>query len=135
MSRDRRQERKQETQAVPVDQLIAQEMNASAETAEPKQSRKLTDDQLAQLAHRLCLAYECAFASTPNMQPVADAIKQTASEVLKMGHSCDLRYVGELLRRLDAVIAPIAHRTHHNENTREQLAVAHDILSAAGVLS
>jgi len=134
MSRDKRQDRKQETQAVPVDQVVAQEMNASAETAEPEQSRKLTDEQLAQLAHWLCLAYECAYASTPNMQPIAEAIKQTASEVLKMGHSCDLRYVGELLRRLDAVIVPIAHRTHHNENARAQLAMAYAILSDAGVL-
>ncbi len=148
MSRDKRQERKQETTQVeqtvqvqadaqPIERPITDSIAYKGESEQwpnPLQIRRLDDAQVAQTAYWLCSAYESASVSAPFMQPIADAIKQTAGEVLKMGNLCDMRYVDGLLKRLMATIEPTSHRSHHHAATIRGLQEVLIILADAGVL-
>lgn len=142
MSKEKRPERKQETTQVeqPVQvQADAQPKRSVAslvdtEEGMPEPKPELNDTQVAQMAHWLCLAYESASASASFMQPIADAIKQTAGEVLKIGNLCDMRYVSGLLKRLMMTIEPASHRSHHHAATIRALQEVLIILADAGVL-
>lgn len=143
MSKEKRQERKQETtqveQPVQVQADDAQPKRSDAQVGDseevtPELKPKLNDAQVAQMAYWLCSAYESASASAQFMQPIADAIKQAAYEVLQLGPRCDLVYFGELVRRLMATIEPTSHRSHHHAATIRGLQEALIILADAGVL-
>lgn len=142
MSRDKRQERKQET--TQAEQPVQVETDAQpkrsvaplgdSEEVMPEPKPMLNDAQVAQMAYWLCSAYESASASAQFMQPISDAIKQTAGEVLKMGNLCDMRYVDDLLKRLTTTIEPTSHRSHHHAATIRALQEVCSILADAGVL-
>jgi hypothetical protein len=129
MGRDKRQERKQET--TQVEQPVQVETEPQEVMPQPKQKLELDDAKVAQLANRLCAAYESAAAASLSMQPVADAIKQTAGEVLTMGNQCDMRYVSGLLKRLMATIEPTSHRSQNHSDALSNLREAHMLLADA----
>lgn len=140
--KEKRQERKQET--TQVEQPVQAETDAQpkrsvaplgdSEEVTPELKPRLNDAQVARMAYWLCSAYESASASASFMQPIADAIKQTAGEVLKIGNLCDMRYVSGLLKRLMMTIEPASHRSHHHAATIRALQEVLIILADAGVL-
>jgi len=136
MSKEKRQERKQETTQEPERAEMAAQMEVKPEpTKHQPQYQRPTDEQVTQIALRLCMAYESANQSTIAMQPVARAIEQTAGEVLKMGKECDWRYMRELLARLVSVCEGFMHRHQQHAATLEHLIAAKDTLDACKVQS
>ena len=132
MSKDKRQERKQETTQESERTEMAAQSEAKPEPVEPPpRYQRPTDEQVTQVALRLCMAFENANQSTVAMKPVTRAIEQMAGEVLKMGKECDWRYMRDLLARLIAVCESFMHRHQQHAATLEHLLAAKDTLDAA----
>ena len=140
--KEKRQERKQETTQVEQPgqgQADAQPKRSVAplgdsEEVTPELKPRLNDAQVARMAYWLCSAYESASASAQFMQPIADAIKQTAGEVLKMGNLCDMRYVEGLLKRLIMTVELVSHRHTNHGQTLSALMDALVLLEGCEVL-